>query len=81
MTEDYPVHEELDVIDGETVFHNEDWWKAVVAYESWGGVELAVYLWQNTDKGWSRKQKFKIGDQEEWQTIKQEIENLASEHL
>lgn len=41
---EFPVHEDSDVQDGETVFKSEGWWKAVVLYEGYRGLEIGVYL-------------------------------------
>ena len=79
--EDYPVHEELDVVDGQTIYHNDDWWKAVVAYESWNGNEVAVYLWQKQDGQWRRKQKFKVDDQQEWTAVREAVNDMVDEHI
>lgn len=49
--EEFPVHKELDIQAGETVFKSDDWWKAVVLYEGYRGMEIGVYLWQNQDSG------------------------------
>jgi len=40
----FPVHEDLEVQDGQTVFKSDDWWKAVVLYEGYRGAEIGVYL-------------------------------------
>ena len=40
----FPVHEDLEVQDGQTVFKSDDWWKAVVLYEEYRGAEIGVYL-------------------------------------
>lgn len=78
---DYPVHEQLDVIDGSTVFKNDEWWKAVVVCDSWNGNEVSVYLWQNQDEKWKRKQKYKIGDAEEWETTRGIIDEFVGDYM
>lgn len=76
----FPVHEELDVQDGETVFKSDAWWKAVVLYEGYRGTELAVYLWQHTDDDdWRRQQKYVIRSQDDWETDKETIEKSVDE--
>lgn len=74
-----PVHEELDVLDSETVYRADDWWKAVVLYDGWNGKEVAVYLWKNEDGNWKRQNKFKIGDKQEWLAVKGIIDGFADE--
>lgn len=78
---EYPVHDELDVIEGETVFRNDNWWKAVVVCDSWNGPEVNVYLWQNQDSRWKRKQKFKVDDKQEWLATKSVIDDMVTEHV
>lgn len=73
---DFPVHEELDVQDGQTVFKSDDWWKAVVLYEGYRGDEIGVYLWQNQDGGWRRQQKYVIRSLDDWEQDKEIIEQL-----
>lgn len=72
----FPVHEDLDVQDGETVFKSDDWWKAVVLYEGYRGTEIGVYLWQNQDGDWRRSQKYVIRSKDDWEDDKAIIEEL-----
>lgn len=78
---EYPVHEDLDVQDGKTIFKSDDWWKAIVLYEGEGyrGLEIAVYLWQDNDGDWGRSQKYVIRAEEGWEQDKQAIEEFVSE--
>lgn len=78
---EYPVHDELDVLDGETIFKNDGWWKAVVVCDSWNGEEVNVYLWQENDGGWSRKQKYKVSDKQEWLATRGVIDDMADKYL
>lgn len=75
----FPVHEELDVKDGHTIFKSDGWWKAVVLYEGFGGLEVAVYLWKKQDGEWRRQQKFKVDRGDEWVETKEAIESLLEE--
>lgn len=79
--ENYPVHEELEVIEGETIFKNDGWWKAVVTCDSWNGNEVNVYLWQEKDGNWNRKQKYKVNDKQEWLATRGVVDNMADEYL
>lgn len=81
MSDEYPVHDKLDVIEGEDVFRNENWWKAVVVCDSWNGHEVNVYLWQNQNGSWRRKQKFKIDDKQEWLSTESIIDDMVDEHI
>jgi hypothetical protein len=78
---DFPVHEQLEVQDGETIFKNDDWWKAVVVCDSWNGNEVNVYLWQNQDGDWKRKQKYKINDEGQWLKTKKVIDGFTDEYI
>lgn len=78
---EYPVHDELDVIDGETIFKGDGWWKAIVVCDSWNGEEVNVYLWQENNDNWNRKQKFKVGDKQEWMAVKGTIDKMVDNHL
>lgn len=76
---DFPVHEDLDVQDGETVFKSDDWWKAVVLYEGYRGREIGVYLWQHRDGDWRPQQKYVIRSQDNWEQDRQVIEEFVDE--
>lgn len=78
MTE-HPVHEDLDVQDGETVLKSDDWWKAVVLYEGYRGLEIGVYLWQRRDGDWRRQQKYVIRSPEDWEQDKEIIKKFVDE--
>lgn len=74
---DFPLHEELDVIKGETVFKSNDWWKAVVLYDGYRGREIGVYLWQDRDGEWRRQQKYVIRSADDWETDKEVIDRFV----
>lgn len=76
---DFPVHEDLDVQDGETVFKSDDWWKAVVLYEGYRGPEIGVYLWQHRNGDWRRQQKYVIRSQDDWAQDKAIIEEFVTD--
>jgi len=50
-----------------------------VLVESWGNKRLCMYLWQKSDNGWKRKQKYTIHSQERWQLISEAVEKLIGE--
>ncbi len=76
---EFPVHEDLDVQDGETIFKSDDWWKAIVLYEGYRGPEIGIYLWQDQDEDWKRSQKYVIRSQEDWEDDKEAVEKYVSE--
>lgn len=78
---EYPVHEKIDVIEGKTIYKNDGWWKAVVASDSWNSKDISVYLWQQKDGNWVRKQKYKVSDKEEWTDTKSTIDDMVNEYL
>jgi hypothetical protein len=81
MEQDYPVYEEIEVIDGTDIFKDNDWWKAVLTCEAWGSTDVYVYLWQNDDGDWKRKQKFKVSDTDEWENVKETVDTYVDEYL
>lgn len=78
-TPDFPVHDSLDVIDGSTVYKNEEWWKAVVVYESYER-RIGVYLWKWRDESdrWVRKQKYVIRDPADWERDREIVDVYLS---
>lgn len=76
---EFPIHEDLDVQDGETIFKSDDWWKAVMLYEGYRGPEIGIYLWQQKDGDWRRSQKYVIRSQDDWQQDKEAVEKYVSE--
>jgi hypothetical protein len=75
----FPVHEELDVQNGNTIFKSDDWWKAVVLYKGYRGPEIGVYLWKKQDEDWRREQKYVIRSQSDWEQDKAVIEEFVEE--
>jgi len=73
----FPVHEELDVQKGNTVYKNTNWWKAVILSESFGSTEVAVYLWHRDGGDWKRKQKLKITSTDEWESIREVTDSFV----
>lgn len=76
----FPVHESLDVLDGETIYRTDEWHKAVVLYrysitES-DSPELAIYLWHKEDGKWKRKQKYVARTSDAWEEDRGVIERF-----
>lgn len=77
--EKLPIAPPLKVLDYRTISRGFGWWSAVVLVESWGNRRLCLYLWQKSDNGWKRKQKYTIHSQERWRLISESIEELIDE--
>lgn len=76
--EDFPVHETVDVHEGETIYKTTQWWKAVVLYEGFRSTKVATYLWQHTDGEWRRRQKFVVRSRDDWERDAEIIETHLS---
>jgi DNA topoisomerase IA len=90
--EKLPISDFYKVIDYVTIFKSEKWWEAIVVFESYGKRQIGMYLWQKrkekqeegeeqkeakTECKWKRKHKFNVRDLEEWNKLKNAIEQLA----
>lgn len=74
-----PVSDYYEVAAGETVFRSDDWWKAIVKITEKGSYEteeVMIYLWQETDGDWRRRQKYTIKSEERWQEEAEVIESI-----
>lgn len=73
-----PIHETLRVLESQEIYRNDDWWKSVVRYqhEDSDSSEVAVYLWNNDQDGWTRKHKYVIKTEEAWETDKTVVDHL-----
>lgn len=76
-TEKLPLSAFYNVIDYATIFKSEKWWEAIVVIESFGKRSIAMYLWQKKNDVWKRKHKFQVRNMDEWNKIKNSIEQLA----
>ncbi|HVP41394.1 MAG TPA: hypothetical protein VMS95_05525 [Candidatus Krumholzibacteriaceae bacterium] len=76
-TEKLPLPEVYKVIDYITIFKSSKWWEAVVVIESFGKRSIAMYLWLNRDGTWKRKQKFQVRGVDEWNKVKNAVEQLT----
>lgn len=79
LTEDFPVSDYYNVAVGETVMKTEDWWKAVVVIDRKGSYEcheVIIYLWQNVDDSWRRRQKYSIKRPRDWADDRLAVEEL-----
>ena len=76
-TEKLPISDFYKVIDYVTVFKSKKWWEAIVVYEASGKRSIGLYLWENRNDLWKRKNKFSFRTLEEWTTIKNAVDQLA----
>lgn len=76
-TEKLPLSEFYKVIDYTTIFKSEKWWEAIVVIESFGRRSIAMYLWQKRNDTWKRKHKFQVRNTDEWNKIKNAVEQLT----
>jgi len=76
-SEKLPISDFYKVIDYITIFKSEKWWEAIVVFESLGKRSIGLYLWHNRDGTWKRKHKFTIRNLDEWNKLKNAIEQLT----
>ena len=77
--EKLPIAPPLKVLEYRTISKGFGWWSAAVLVESWGNKRLCLYLWQKSENGWKRKQKYTIHSQERWRLISESLEELIDE--
>jgi hypothetical protein len=75
--EKLPISDFYKVIDSVTLFKNQKWWEAIVVFESFGKRSLGMYLWQKRQEVWKRKHKFNVRNLEEWDKLKNAIDQLV----
>jgi hypothetical protein len=75
--EKLPISEFYKVVDSVTIFKNKNWWEAIVVFESYGKRSIGMYLWQKREEVWKRKHKFNVRNLEEWNKLKNAVEQLA----
>jgi Fe-S cluster biosynthesis and repair protein YggX len=76
MTDEFPVHDDLDVIEGRTIFKSDGWWKAAVLYDGYRGHDIAIYLWKEESSRWKRKQKYVVPERTGTMTERQSRTSL-----
>ncbi len=77
--EDLPIKPPLKVLKYKTISKQFGWWVAAVLLESYAKKQICLYLWQKSEDGWKRKQKFGIHSKEDWKTMKEAIESFIAE--
>lgn len=77
VEEKLPISEFYTVVDHVTIFKSQKWWEAVVIFESFGKKSIGLYLWQKKQDVWKRKHKFNVRNLDEWNKLKNAIEQLT----
>jgi len=78
-SEDFPVSDYYEVEAGENVFQSDGWWKAILKISGKGSYEteeVMIYLWQEVDDDWRRRQKYTIKSQDRWAEEQVAIESV-----
>jgi hypothetical protein len=78
IEEKLPISEFYTVVDSVTIFKSQKWWEAIVVFESCGKRSIGLYLWQKKGDAWKRKHKFNVRNLEEWNKLKNAIEQLSA---
>ena len=79
MTEEkLPISEALKTVEGITLYKTGKWWSAAALVDSFGRKQVGVYLWNNKEGKWKRKQKFVVHSKEEWAKIKETVDSLVA---
>jgi hypothetical protein len=76
-TEKLPISEFYKVVDYVTIFKSKKWWEAIVVFEAAGKRSIGLYLWENRNDTWKRKNKFSVRNLDEWNKVKNAVEQLA----
>jgi len=77
VEEKLPISEFYKVIEYVTIFKSELWWEAIVIFEIYGKRQMGMYLWQKRNGQWKRKNKFGIRNIDEWNKLKNAVDQLA----
>jgi hypothetical protein len=77
IEEKLPISEFYKVVDYVTIYKTNLWWEAIVIFESYGKRQIGMYLWQKRKDQWKRKNKFGIRTSDEWNNIKNAVDQLA----
>jgi hypothetical protein len=77
----FPVSEQLKVIEGTTIYKTDKWWSAVLVVESFGRKQIAVYLWNKKGDEWKRRQKFLVSSKDGWTKVKKAVEKYLEQNI
>jgi hypothetical protein len=76
------VSDYYNVADGETIFRSNGWWKAILRIDQKGSYEtneVMVYVWQERDGDWYRRQKYTVKSLKKWQKDQEAIQALVAD--
>ena len=76
-SEKLPISEIYKVVDYITIFKSSKWWEAIVVSEAYGKRSIGIYLWVKRNDVWKRKNKFSVRNMDEWNKLKNAVEQLA----
>lgn len=79
VSDEFPVSDYYTAGGGVTVFQSDEWWKAILNIVQKGSYEtdeVMVYLWQDRDGAWKRRQKYTIKSQDDWEEERAVIESV-----
>jgi len=76
-SEKLPISEFYKVIEYVTIFKSGKWWEAIVLSEANGRRSMGFYLWEKRNDAWKRKNKFSVRNMDEWNKLKNPVEQLA----
>ncbi len=76
--EKLPISEFYKVVDYTTIFKSDKWWEAIVIFEAYGKRQIGLYLWQKRKDTWKRKNKFGVRTLDEWNKLKNAVDQLAT---
>jgi hypothetical protein len=74
-----PVSDYYTVGAGETIFRSNGWWKAILRIDEKGSYEteeVMIYLWQQTEDGWRRRQKHTIKNESDWEEERSTVDQI-----
>ena len=77
-SEKLPISEIYKVVDHITIFKSSKWWEAIVVSEAYGKRSIGIYLWVKRNDVWKRKNKFSVRNMDEWNKLKNAVDQLAS---
>jgi hypothetical protein len=77
---EYPVSDVLEVLDGETIYKSDGWWKAILLCDNEENQKeptIRLYLWQKRGKSWKNKHRYEIKSKENWEKEKSAVEGMV----
>ena len=78
--EDYPVSDVFDVLDGETIYKSDGWWKAILLCDNRENQKeptVRFYLWQKDGRSWKTSHKYETKSRNSWEREKEAVDRMA----